>query len=315
MKRLTILASLLAALPGALPTAAAADARAAGGRAAATPGLARATAARVGAGGVPGEAGQLAALVNAWRSAPANCQGRQRPAVPALIPLPALSRIALKPGTILLAALDQAGYDPQVADAVQVAGPADARGAFDTLLESYCATLGSTRYRDIGARRDGNEWTIVLAAPTPDPTALLPGQAEAAQQVLDATNAARAEGRYCGELWMAAAAPVAWNQQLAAAALVHSKDMAQQGYFAHADPQGVEVPQRAEAAGYAWRHIAENIARGQTSAQDAVASWITSPGHCRSLMNPRYTDMGAAFSIRNGKRPAAYWTQVFGTPR
>lgn len=287
MKRLTILASLPALLCGAAPAATAA----------------------------PGDGAQLAALVNAWRSAPASCQGRQRPAVPALAPLPALSRIALRPGTILLAALDQAGYDPQVADAVQVAGPGDARAAFDALLESYCATLGSTRYHDIGARREGNEWTIVLAAPTPDPAVLLPSEAEAAQQVLDATNAARAEGRHCGEAWMPAAPPVAWNRQLAQAALAHSEDMARQGYFAHADRQGREVPQRAEAAGYAWRHIGENIARGQTSAEEAVASWVGSPGHCRSLMNPRYTEMGAAFSIRAGRRPAAYWTQVFGTPR
>jgi uncharacterized protein YkwD len=264
---------------------------------------------------VGGDAGQLLALVNAWRAAPATCLGKPRAAVPALAPLAVLSRIALRPNMILLAALDQAGYDPEVADAVQVAGPADARAAFDALRESYCATLGSTRYRDIGAHRDGNEWTIVLAAPTPNPTVLLPSVAEAAAQVLQATNAARAEGRYCGETWMAAAPPVGWSQRLAEAALGHSKDMAQKGYFSHTDKQGREVPQRADAAGYAWRHIAENISRGQTSAQEAVTGWVNSPGHCRSLMNPRYTEMGAAFSIREGKRPAAYWTQVFGTPR
>ncbi len=288
MKRLTILATLLAGLLPGAPVAAA---------------------------GAAGEAAQLAALVNAWRAAPATCQGRKRPAVPALGLQPALSRIALRPGTILLAALDQAGYDPQVADAVQVAGPADAHAAFDSLVESYCATLGSTRYRDMGARRDGNEWTIVLATPTPDPTVLLPDQEQAGRQLLEATNAARAEGRYCGETWMPAAPPVAWNGQLAAAALAHSTDMARQGYFAHADKQGREVPQRAEAAGYAWRHISENIARGQPTVQEAVASWVGSPGHCRALMNPRYTEMGAAYSIRGGRRPAAYWTQVFGTPR
>lgn len=261
------------------------------------------------------EAGQLVAMVNAWRAAPAQCQGRQRSAVPALTPLSVLSRIALQPGTILLAALDQAGYDPEVADAVQVTGPTDARGAFEALRDTYCATLGSTRYRDIGAHRAGDEWTVVLAAPAPNPTVLLPSLAEAARQVLQATNAARAEGRYCGETWMASAPPVHWNQQLAEAALAHSRDMAQKGYFSHTDKQGKEVAQRADAAGYRWRHIAENISRGQTSAQEAVTGWVNSPGHCRALMNPRYAEMGAAFSIREGRRPAAYWTQVFGTPR
>jgi uncharacterized protein YkwD len=262
-----------------------------------------------------GEADQLAAMVNAWRAAPAACQGKQRPAVAALTPRPVLSRIALRPGTILLAALDSAGYDPEVADAVSVEGPANARTAFDALRESYCATLGSTRYRDIGAHRSGNEWTIVLAAPAPNPVTLVPDTAEAAREVFNATNAARAEARQCGDTWMEAAPPLAWNKDLAAAALAHSQDMAQQGYFAHKNKQGNEVSQRAEAQGYRWRHIGENISRGQTSAQEAVTGWINSPGHCHNLMHPRFTEFGAGVAIRQGKRPAAYWTQVFGAPR
>lgn len=262
-----------------------------------------------------GDADQLAAMVNAWRAAPATCQGKLRPAVPVLTPRPVLSRIALRPGTILLAALDSAGYDPEVADALNVEGPADARSAFDALRESYCATLGSKRYRDIGTHRSGNEWTIVLAAPTPNPLLLLPDTGAAAQQVLNATNAARAQARQCGDTWMEAAPPLAWNRLLAEAAQAHSEDMAQQGYFAHKNRQGNEVPQRAEARGYRWRHVGENISRGQTSAQEAVAGWIESPGHCRNLMNPRFSELGAGVGIRQGRRPAAYWTQVFGAPR
>lgn len=263
----------------------------------------------------PVPAADLAALVNQWRAAPASCQGRPRAAVPALKPQPLLSRVALRQGTILLAVLDAAGYNPEVADAVQVTGPADARGAFDALREVYCTTLSSTRYADIGAHRNGNEWTVVLARAAPNPVLLLPSLAQAEQEVLAATNAARAEARDCGGMWMEAAPPVQWNAQLAAAALEHSKDMAQHGYFAHADKQGNDVTQRAAEQGYAWRTIGENIARGQNSAREAVASWIDSPGHCRSLMSPRFTDMGAAYSVRTGKRPAAYWTQVFAAPR
>ncbi|MTW14139.1 CAP domain-containing protein [Pseudoduganella eburnea] len=261
------------------------------------------------------DAEQLAAMVNAWRAAPATCQGRQRPAVPVLAPHRLLSQLALRPGTILLAALDQAGYDPEVADAVSVEGPGEARAAFDALRETYCATLGSTRYRDIGAHKAGNEWTIVLAAPAPNPVLLLPDAASAAQEVLDATNAARAVGRQCGDTWMAAAPPVAWNARLAAAALAHSEDMAQQSYFSHVDRRRQEAPQRVEAQGYSWRNVAENISRGQNSAQEAVNGWINSPGHCHNLMNPRFTEMGAGLAIHQARHPTAYWTQVFGTPR
>jgi len=262
-----------------------------------------------------GDADQLAAMVNAWRAAPATCQGKQRPAVPVLAPKAVLSRIALRPGTILLAALDSAGYDPEVADAVNVEGPTDARSAFEALRESYCATLGSTRYRDIGAHRTGNEWTIVLARAAPNPATLIPDTAGAAQQVFKATNAARAEARQCGDTWMEAAPPLAWNQQLAEAAQAHSEDMAQQGYFAHKNKQGNEVPQRVEARSYRWRHVGENISRGQVTAQEAVTGWINSPGHCYNLMNPKFTEFGAGVSIRQSKHPAAYWTQVFAAPR
>lgn len=262
-----------------------------------------------------GETEQLVAMVNAWRAAPAACQGQRRPAVPVLAPHRLLSQLELRPATILLAVLDQAGYDAEVADAVNVEGPADARAAFDVLRETYCATLGSTRYRDIGAHKAGNSWTIVLAKPAPNPVVLLPDAATAAQEVLDATNAARAVGRQCGDTWMEAAPPVAWSARLAAAALAHSEDMASQSYFSHADRRRQEVPQRVEAQGYAWRNVAENISRGQNSAQEAVNGWINSPGHCRNLMNPRFTEMGAGLAIHQARHPTAYWTQVFGTPR
>lgn len=269
-------------------------------------------------GAAASDSEQLLALVNAWRTAPATCQGRARPAMPPLAPVAVLSRVALRPGSILLAELDQAGYDPERADGVQVSGPADARQAFEILRENYCATLSGARYRDIGASRNGNEWTIVLASAMPNPLLLLPGQEQAGQEVLAATNAARAVARDCGGVAMPAAPPVRWSTQLAAAALAHSQDMAQQGYFSHTDKQGNEVPQRVATAGYAWRHVAENIARGQSSAQEAVAGWISSPGHCRSLMDARMSEMGAAYSIRSKTRSAgstAYWTQVFASPR
>lgn len=258
---------------------------------------------------------QLAALVNAWRSAPATCQGQARPALPPLAPQAVLSRVGLRPGGFLLAELERAGYDPQLADALQVSGPGDARQAFEILREHYCATLSNPRYRDLGARRDGNEWTVVLAAAQPNPQLLLPDQEQAGQEILAATNAARAVPRDCGGVAMAAAPPVRWSARLAAAALLHSQDMAQQGYFGHTDPQGKDVAQRASAAGYAWRNVAENIARGQNSAQEAVAGWLDSPGHCRSLMDARLSEMGAAYSIRSNKRSTAYWTQVFASPR
>jgi len=261
----------------------------------------------------PAQADDLASLINGYRAAPAACQGRKLPPAPPLAPHPALARVELRPGSILIAALDQLGYEAEVADAVQVSGPGDARAAFEALAEHYCATLLGTQYAAIGVAQRGNTWTVVLAQPAPDPALLLPPWPDVGQQILAATNAARERPQDCGGVRMAPAAPLAWNEALGRAARVHSEDMAQRRYFSHKGKDGRDSGDRARGAGYSWRRIGENISLGQISAAEAVAGWLSSPGHCANLMNPGFTEMGAAYAIRAGKRPSAYWTQVFGT--
>jgi uncharacterized protein YkwD len=86
--------------------------------------------------------------------------------------------------------------------------------------------------------------------------------------------------------------------------------------MAHTGTDGSEAGTRAARAGYSWRLIGENIAAGQNSAQEAVAGWLESPGHCANLMNPSFTEMGAGYDISRARMPGfAYWTQVFGVPR
>jgi hypothetical protein len=46
-----------------------------------------------------------------------------------------------------------------------------------------------------------------------------------------------------------------------------------------------------------------------------VAGWIKSPGHCANLMNPAFTEMGAAFAVNNRSEFGVYSAQAFGTPR
>jgi uncharacterized protein YkwD len=91
--------------------------------------------------------------------------------------------------------------------------------------------------------------------------------------------------------------------------------MAQRDYFRHAGKDGSEVGDRAKRQGYEWRRIGENIATGQGSAAQAVAGWLASPGHCANIMNPEFTESGAAYAVNTGSDTVIYWTQVFGTPR
>ena len=254
----------------------------------------------------------LSALVNSYRKAPEHCGGQPAAAAPPLQPEPALAQVRLGPGTILVAALDAAGYEAEQVDAVHVTGPEAAQAAFDALRNARCQTLLQPHYTAIGARRDGNTWTVVLARPMPDLQSQMPGWELAAREVLAATNAARAQPRQCGAQRFAAAAPLRWNEDLGRAALRHSRDMASHRAFSHKGSDGSDAGLRARNSGYGWRGIGENISFGQRSAAEAVAGWIDSPGHCANLMNPTFTEMGAAYALRGAPRQAAYWTQVFG---
>ena len=255
----------------------------------------------------------LVKLVNDFRHAPAQCRGLASPPVARLAHVEALSRVVIGPGTVLVAALDQAGYDAQQADSIHVTGPGDAHAAFEALRPSYCVTLRDRSYRAIGASRSGNSWSVILARPTPELKLELPAWPQAGQAILAATNRARSQARQCGARRFAAAPPLAWSDPLALAALAHSTDMSEHRFFSHAGRDGRDVGARARSTGYDWRRVGENIASGQASVAEAVAGWLESPGHCANLMNPAFTEMGAAYALRAGRRPAAYWTQVFGS--
>ncbi len=139
----------------------------------------------------------------------------------------------------------------------------------------------------------------------------LPTQA----QILAAINAVRAQARSCGGTRYAAAAALAWNNQLASAAQGHSDDMASHNYFSHTSRDGREFDQRAAAAGYPGGFLAENIAAGQGNLTSALQTWTNSPGHCTNLMSPDYTDVALACASKSGSTYGTYWTLMAGAGR
>lgn len=257
----------------------------------------------------------LVDLVNAYRAAPPACEGTPVPPLPALRNDPGLARVKLGTGIILEPALERAGYAIAQADAIHVSGAQEAPDVMATIASRYCRTLLNAKFTQVGVRHSGDSWLIVLAQPAPPPRVLeLPDQAAAGKLLLEAVNAARAVPRSCGAQTFEAALPLAWNDTLAATALAHSRDMAQQAYFDHKGKDGGMVTDRARAAGYRWRRIAENIAAGQESAAEVVDGWLASPGHCSNIMNPAFSEMGAAYAVSINKKNRAYWTQVLGDP-
>jgi uncharacterized protein YkwD len=252
---------------------------------------------------------QLVEAINDYRAEPQRCERR---AVRALTPLALKSSLALPIGYGggLREGLKASGYRAVTVRTIRLVGAQDAEEAFDMLESDYCGALLDSQYADIGVSRARSEWRVVLARPLLDGHM---GDPRAAGKVLLAqVNAARAKSRLCGRQRFAAARPLTWNAALGAAAQGHSRAMAYGNYFAHQDPDGDSPADRARGAGYRGRQIGENIAAGQGSPSKAMQGWLASPGHCANLMNPMFTQVGAAYATDARSDSGIYWTMLFG---
>ena len=123
--------------------------------------------------------------------------------------------------------------------------------------------------------------------------------------LLSLVNEARSRGCKCGNQKMPPVGMVKWDDQLEAAALKHSMDMSKHQFLSHTGSDGSTLGSRIIKAGFKWSSCAENIAEGYETEQQVMEGWLKSPGHCKNLMNPSYSLMGAA-------RSGTYWTQDFG---
>jgi len=262
----------------------------------------------------PASANDLYAEINRVRAGDGSCPIAN--ALPPLLPRTALERAAkdLARGNSLSNSLDRAGYRSTRSSALTANGDGVAENAIALLARGhYCTQLIDAGLSEIGIYRDARSVWIVMAAPF----APLAGVSEetAGQRVLDLVNQARAMPRSCGSVAFNAAPPVRWNESLATASRQHAEDMARHNYFSHGGRDGSDPAQRVERAGYRYRSTGENIAAGQMKPEEVVATWIKSPPHCANLMNPVYTEMGAAFAVNAKSEMGIYWTQAFGTPR
>lgn len=274
----------------------------AGAAAAAGPGQARSA----------GDASELTAMINTYRTGSAACAGASGDTANALAADPRLSRLGAGPMPDPMSAARAAGYTPAKVQVVNLSGPEDPEAAMQLLVERYCRVLRDGGFNDIGVSREESRWTVVLARPLLD--ASLGEWREAGREVVAEINAARAQSRLCGSVRHQAAPPLAWNAELARAALGHGRDMAERNYFSHVSRNGMTLSQRVDQAGYAWTRVGENIAAGAGSPAQAVAGWLDSPGHCATLMNPDFSETGVAYAIGDDSDAVIYWVQVFAAP-
>ncbi|AVZ71243.1 RNA polymerase [Streptomyces lunaelactis] len=132
-------------------------------------------------------------------------------------------------------------------------------------------------------------------AQQPKPTNPADSQAE---KVLAIVNSERAKAG-CRSLTL--------DDRLARAAQLHSEDMSANGYFDHTSQDGRTFVDRAQAQGHEAPG-AENIARGQSSPEQVMESWMNSQGHRDNILNCSLTTMGLGLVADDWT-----WTQVFGS--
>lgn len=126
-----------------------------------------------------------------------------------------------------------------------------------------------------------------LDIPTGDETSL------EIQQVVDLANKARtAKGL----------APLILDRALIAAATVRAQEIGQD--FSHTRPCGLKFYTVLEEANYPFRAAGENIAMGQSSAQEVMSAWLNSPGHNANILNSSFTKIGVGLIDRQ-------WVQLF----
>ena len=107
--------------------------------------------------------------------------------------------------------------------------------------------------------------------------------------------------------------PLAWSEQLAAVARLHSRNMAEFSFFSHKGLDGKMAAQRAAQMGVGqWRSIGENIAfsRGfQDPVAHALRLWLDSPAHRQNLLDGNWKETAVGVAV--AEDGSYYFTQVF----
>lgn len=129
-----------------------------------------------------------------------------------------------------------------------------------------------------------------------------------AKALLRQINTVRTKGCNCGGVRYPAVPPVKWNAKLENAAIAHSNYMQRANRLTHTGRNGTTPGRRITAAGYRWSYMAENVAMGQQSTGQVMRSWLQSPAHCKNIMSPYVSEIGAALSGR-------YWTLDLANPQ
>ncbi len=132
-------------------------------------------------------------------------------------------------------------------------------------------------------------------------------------ELLTSVNSRRAQGANCGsEGSFGPQGPLSISKFLGEAALRHSIDMSENNFFDHRGSDGSSPIDRMRDAGFNGNGWGENISRASydRSAEEVVAGWMTSDGHCSNIMTPGFNVLGSAKASNSNWEN---WTLNLGT--
>lgn len=105
------------------------------------------------------------------------------------------------------------------------------------------------------------------------------------------------------------------NDLLSSAACAKRDNMFQYNYWAHINPTTGQTPWVfIQASGYKYTYAGENLARGFTTATDAMNAWMASPSHRENILSPNYSDVGFCVGqgALTGESDTVLIVQMFG---
>lgn len=97
-----------------------------------------------------------------------------------------------------------------------------------------------------------------------------------------------------------------YDWELARVARYKSEDMRDNKYFSHTSPVYGSPFDMIKNFGITYKAAAENIAKGQTTPEQVVKSWMNSSGHRANILSTKYTHIGVGYA-----KDGHIWTQQF----
>lgn len=155
-------------------------------------------------------------------------------------------------------------------------------------FDKFTQKLTGVRYMDNETLLKQRPYQIMYSGALMSPQALTAEQENEietanAKQILDLTNIIRIREHL---------KPLAWDDEVAEVAYLHSKDMKDSSYFAHESPKFGSLGDRLTRGKVTFRTAGENIASNYTDGIAAVQGWLNSEGHRENVLNSKFNSLG-----------------------